>query len=386
MKRKLLTLVFIVSGLMSAIAQNVSDLKTEKDMDRIELCKKNYTTLFGGEALTGQGTDPEMMDILQKFIFGEVFRTGELDIKTREMITCVTLATMQTLPQLKAHAGAALNVGVTPVELREAIYSCAPFIGFPKTLNALTVINEVFKERGISLPLEKQGTVTEENRHEKGAAVQERLYPGGISQVMEDIPGEMGDGVERFLTEYCFGDMYTRGGLDLKTRELLGYCVLMTLGADSQLRSHFQGNLNAGNSKETVVAAVIQCLPYIGFPPAIKALKIIKEASAVSPANNLVRLSKITVDPAQLDAYNAYLKEEIETSMRLEPGVLTLYATADKESPNKITILEIYADQEAYKKHIQTSHFQKYKQGTLSMVKDLELVDTTPLIPGLKIK
>ena len=386
MKRKLLTLVFIVSGLMSAIAQNVSDLKTEKDMDRIELCKKNYTTLFGGEALTGQGTDPEMMDILQKFIFGEVFRTGELDIKTREMITCVTLATMQTLPQLKAHAGAALNVGVTPVELREAIYSCAPFIGFPKTLNALTVINEVFKERGISLPLEKQGTVTEENRHEKGAAVQERLYPGGISQVMEDIPGEMGDDVERFLTEYCFGDMYTRGGLDLKTRELLGYCVLMTLGADSQLRSHFQGNLNAGNSKETVVAAVIQCLPYIGFPPAIKALKIIKEASAVSPANNLVRLSKITVDPAQLDAYNAYLKEEIETSMRLEPGVLTLYATADKESHNKITILEIYADQDAYKKHIQTSHFQKYKQGTLSMVKDLELVDNTPLIPGLKIK
>ena len=386
MKRKLLTLAFIVSGLMPVIAQNVSDLKTEKDMDRIELCKKNYTTLFGGEALTGQGTDPEMMDILQKFIFGEVFRTGELDIKTREMITCVTLATMQTLPQLKAHAGAALNVGVTPVELREAIYSCAPFIGFPKTLNALTVINEVFKERGISLPLEKQGTVTEENRYEKGAAVQDRLYPGGISQVMEDIPGEMGDDVERFLTEYCFGDMYTRGGLDLKIRELLGYCVLTTLGADSQLRSHFQGNLNAGNRKETVVAAVIQCLPYIGFPLAIKALKIIKEASAVSPANNLVRLSKITVDPAQLDAYNAYLKEEIEASMRLEPGVLTLYATADKKQPNKITILEIYADREAYEKHIQTPHFQKYKQGTLSMVEELELTDTTPLLPGLKIK
>ena len=216
--------------------------------------------------------------------------------------------------------------------------------------------------------------------------MQDRLYPGGISQVMEDIPGEMGDDVERFLTEYCFGDMYTRGGLDLKTRELLGYCVLTTLGADSQLRSHFQGNLNAGNSKETVVAAVIQCLPYIGFPPAIKALKIIKEASAVSPANNLVRLSKITVDPAQLDAYNAYLKEEIEASMRLEPGVLTLYATADKKQPNKITILEIYADREAYEKHIQTPHFQKYKQGPLSMVEELELTDTTPLLPGLKIK
>ena len=70
------------------------------------------------------------------------------------MITCVTLATMQTLPQLKAHAGAALNVGVSPVELREAMYLTAPFIGFPRMLNAVGTVNEVFRERGISLPLE----------------------------------------------------------------------------------------------------------------------------------------------------------------------------------------------------------------------------------------
>lgn len=72
--------------------------------------------------------------------------------------------------------------------------------------------------------------------------------------------------------------------------------------------------------------------------------------------------------------------------MRLEPGVLTLYAVADKEHPNEVTILEIYADEAAYKKHVATAHFQKYKQGTLDMVKNLELNDTTPLVPGLKIK
>ena len=99
-----------------------------------------------------------------------------------------------------------------------------------------------------------------------------------------------------------------------------------------------------------------------------------------------MRLSKITVDTAQLDAYNSLLKEEIEASMRLEPGVLTLYATAEKDKPNKITILEIYADRAAYEKHLTTPHFKKYKQGTLSMVKDLQLVDVKPLIPGLKIK
>ena len=381
MKKQLIIIALLLAGILSAKAQ------TGNKMDRIETCKQNYTALFGGEALTGQGTDPEMMDILQKFIFGEVFQTGNLTLQQREMITCITLATMQTLPQLKAHAGAALNVGVKPEELREVIYLTAPFIGFPKMLNAIATVNEVFKERGINLPLEPQGTVTEANRHETGKAIQDKLYPGGISSVMEGIPGNMGKNVEQFLTDYFFGEIYSRGTLDLKTRELLGYCVLTALEAESQLQSHYHGNINVGNTPETITAAVIQCLPYIGFPAAIKALRIIKQEYArTTPENNLVRLSKITVDPDRLDDYNAFLKEEIEASMRLEPGVLALYATAEKEAPHKVTILEIYADRDAYEKHLETPHFQKYKQGTLKMVKKLELVDTTPLIPGLKIK
>ena len=360
-------IAFALASSLPTMAQT-----TDNRMNRIEVCKQNYHTLFGGEALTGQGTDPEMMDILQKFIFGEVFQTGNLTLKQREMITCITLATMQTLPQLKAHAGAALNVGVTPEELREVMYLTAPFIGFPKMLNAVGTVNEVFEERGISLPLEKQGTVTEDNRHETGKAIQDKLYPGGIASVMEGLPADMGKDVEQFL----------------QTRELLGYCVLTTLEADSQLQSHYHGNINVGNTPEMLTAAVIQCLPYIGFPAAIKALRIIKQeyARPVPAENNLVRLSKITVDPAQLDAYNAFLKEEIEASMRLESGVLTLYATAEKDAPNKVTILEIYADRSTYESHLKTPHFQKYKQGTLSMVKELELVDVKPLIPGLKIK
>ena len=380
--KAIVTLALVLAIYLPTMAQ------TSSTMDRIETCKQNYHTLFGGEALTGQGTDPEMMNILQKFIFGEVFRTGELTLKQREMITCITLATMQTLPQLKAHAGAALNVGVTSEELREVMYLTAPFIGFPKMLNAVATVNEVFKERGISLPLERQGTVTEDTRHETGKAIQDKLYPGGISSAMDGVSGGMGKDVEQFLTDYCFGEIYSRGALDLPIRELLAYCVLTTLEADSQLQSHYHGNIRAGNTPEMLTAAVIQCLPYIGFPPAIKALKIIKQEAArpIPSENNLVRISRITVDPTQLDAYNAFLKEEIEASMRLEPGVLTLYATAEKDAPNKITILEIYADRAAYESHLKTPHFQKYKQGTLQMVKDLELIDTNPLIQGMKIK
>lgn len=378
----------IISLLMALTVQGVAQenkRETEK-MNRIDLCKQNYAALFGGEALTGKGTDPEFMDILQKFIFGEVFAVGNLDLKIRELITCTTLAVMQTLPQLKAHVAAALKVGATPVELREALYQCAPFIGFPKTLNAIAVMNEVFTEKGIKLPLEPQSTVTEENRAEKGLAIQLPLYGDEIRARFAGVPGGMGEDVARFLTEYYFGEICTRGGLDLKTRELLIYCVLTTIEADGQLRSHTLGNLKVGNSKETLAAAVLQCLPYIGFPPAMKALNVIKSIDMPAPENNKVRLSKITVDPARLDEYNAYLKEEIEASMRLEPGVLTLYAVAEKERPNEVTILEIYADEAAYQSHVKTPHFQKYKQGTLDMVQALELIDTTPLIPGLKIK
>ena len=100
----------------------------------------------------------------------------------------------------------------------------------------------------------------------------------------------------------------------------------------------------------------------------------------------MVRIAKIVVDPAQLESYKAALTEEIEASLRLEPGVLTLYAVSEKSKPSHITILEIYADSVAYKSHIQTPHFLKYKTGTKDMVKALELVDTVPLLRSLKIK
>ncbi|MGK4222656.1 carboxymuconolactone decarboxylase family protein [Parabacteroides distasonis] len=273
MKKIFLGLLLAVV-LLSAKAQ--TNEKTDA-MDRIELCKKSYAALFGGEALNGEGTDPEIMDILQKYIFGEVFRTGELDIKTREMITCVCLATMQQLPQLKGHAGAALNVGVTPIELRETIYQCAPIIGFPKVLNAMTAVNEAFTERGIKVPLESQATTTEENRYEKGHEIQYPLYGDRMKEALKDVPGGMGEKVARFLTEVHFGDFQTRSGLDTPTRELLTYCVLTVIGAEPQLHAHLRANLKAGNSPEKVTAAVIQCMPYIGFPAALKALNIIKD-------------------------------------------------------------------------------------------------------------
>ena len=102
-------------------------------------------------------------------------------------------------------------------------------------------------------------------------------------------------------------------------------------------------------------------------------------------ADGIVRLSKVEVYPQFLDEYIRYATEVGEISLRTEPGVLTMYAVGEKENPCRITILETYASREAYDKHIASAHFRKYKQGTLHMVKSLELTDQTPLNPANRI-
>ena len=99
----------------------------------------------------------------------------------------------------------------------------------------------------------------------------------------------------------------------------------------------------------------------------------------------IIRLSKVEVDPAYLDEYMKFATEVGEISLRTEPGVLTMYAVQEKENPCNITILETYASQESYRSHIASAHFQKYQQGTLHMVKNLQLLDQTELNPSNKV-
>lgn len=247
-------------------------------MDRIERAADTYRRIFGDGELRFERTDPEFVEILRRLIFGEVFHTGDLDERTRELITIVLLAVNQTLPQLASHVGAALRIGVPALEIREALYTCATFIGFPRTLNALGAANEAFTAHGIELPLPTAGTVTEETRFDAGRALQEPLYGDAMRTNLADLPDGLGEAMAGFLTAAGFGDFYTRDGLDLKTRELLVACVLAALGdMPVQVRSHGLGNLKLGTSKATLIAAMIHAFPYIGFPRALNAVRIIRE-------------------------------------------------------------------------------------------------------------
>ena len=246
-------------------------------MDRVEQSKEKYKQLFGDGVPAAFATDPDFQDILSRFIFGEVFYQGNLDDKQRELITLVVLATNQTLPQLKAHVGAALNIGLTPVEIKEAVYQCTPYIGFPKTLNAINEVNEVFKAKNISLPIESRQQVDEETRFDKGLSVQVEIF-GEVIAKMREAASSNQKHIQDYLSAFCFGDFYTRGGLDLKTRELLTLCIVSSLGgAEGQVKAHVQGNLNVGNDKEALISAITHCLPYMGFPRTLNALNGINE-------------------------------------------------------------------------------------------------------------
>ena len=98
----------------------------------------------------------------------------------------------------------------------------------------------------------------------------------------------------------------------------------------------------------------------------------------------LTRIARITIDSSSVDRFGAMLKEEIESALHGEPGVLMLYAVRDRKNPSHITVFEVYADADAYASHLQTPHFKKYKSGTADMVKSLELIDADPIAAGIK--
>lgn len=242
--------------------------------DRTARGEAVYARLFGPRDTTAPDTDPELGAILRGYIFGDLFATGDLDDRTRELITVTVLAAVQALPQLTAHVHACLTVGASPVDVREALYQLAPYLGFPRTLRAVGAMNEAFTARGIELPLPEQGSVTDADRMERGRAIQAERYGTRMADEMGALlPGGYGQAIAGLLTGLAFGDVATRGGLDDALRELLILCALAALGLQPQVRSHASGARRAGNSVETILAALIHTSGYAGLPLAINALR-----------------------------------------------------------------------------------------------------------------
>jgi 4-carboxymuconolactone decarboxylase len=200
MKAALLSLSLFTLCTAQGFAQAAPKEGQPVDGSRIERSQTKQRALFG-DVLSTNTTQPELMQILRNLTYGDVYAIGNLDDKTRGLVTLVVLTTNQTLPQIKAHTHAALNLGVSPIEMREALYQAAAFIGFPKVINALEVVDEVLASRGIALPLEPSATVADHERLEKGRAIQQPIYGGRMRENLKDLPGNLPDDVSRLVTE-----------------------------------------------------------------------------------------------------------------------------------------------------------------------------------------
>jgi 4-carboxymuconolactone decarboxylase len=245
-----------------------------------QTAQRNHDALFPNHESTLKITDPELIEIFDNWAFDEVIEDAPLDAKLRLMVQLAALISCQAVDEFRVMLGAALEVGVTPVEIKELVYQAVPYTGMAKVFDFLHATNDVFKSRDITLPLEGQSTTTRETRRENGLEVQKRLFGAQIDQMYAQSPKDQLH-IQRYLSANCFGDHLTRRGLDLKTRELLTLSMLASLGGcEAQLAGHVKGNLAAGNDRKLLIAVVTQLLPFIGYPRTLNALRIINEGTA----------------------------------------------------------------------------------------------------------
>ena len=251
-----------------------------KNLNLTEAAIKNHEEILPNHKSKLQETDPELVTLFDNFAFDEVIAHDDMPVKTRVMMILASTIGSNALTEYKVMVGGALNVGVTPVEIKEILYQSVAYVGIAKALDFLIATNDVFDSRGIPLPLEGQSTTKPENRHEKGLALQKGAFGEAIDKMYNSAPDDLKH-IQRYLSANCFGDYYTRGGLDMKMRELVTFAILISLGGvDPQVKGHVQGNLNVGNNRQTLINVTTQLLPYIGYPRTLNAINCINEVTA----------------------------------------------------------------------------------------------------------
>ncbi|WP_302987449.1 carboxymuconolactone decarboxylase family protein [Alistipes senegalensis] len=222
--------------------------------------------------------DPELFEIFDNFALGEVLGHGGLDARTRLMCILASNVASQGRAAFRATLDAALGAGVTPVEVKEVLYQAVPYVGMAKVADFIGAANDVLEARGVGLPLEGQSTTPPADRFEKGLAVQRSIFGAGHIDAMREAAPENQKHIQQYLSDNCFGDFLTRGGLDVKTRELVTFSLLVSLGGcEPQVKGHIAGNVNLGNDKAVLLAVVTQLLPYIGYPRTLNAIGCLNE-------------------------------------------------------------------------------------------------------------
>ena len=243
-----------------------------------ENAKNYHEKMFPGYVSKFLETDPEFIERFDNFAFDEVVNTSKLEDKTRFIAILATLIGCGGIDEYKAIVPAALNFDVTPVEIKEIIYQAVAYLGIGRVFPYLKATNEIFENIGIKLPLDKQAKTTTENRIEKGIQAQVDIFGESMKEFYKS-GSEDTKHINLWLTDNCFGDYYTRGGLDYKQREMITFCFLVSQGGcEPQAISHAKANIRIGNDKDFLIKVVSNILPFIGYPRSLNAINCIRKA------------------------------------------------------------------------------------------------------------
>jgi 4-carboxymuconolactone decarboxylase len=244
-----------------------------------DFAKNYHEKMFPNYKSQFAQTDPEFIELFDNFTFDEVVNHDDLDGRTRFMAILATLLGCQGEDEFRAMLPAALNFGVTPVEVKEIVYQATAYLGIGRVFPFIKITNEVLTERGVKLPLEGQSTTTPETRREAGTQAQVDIFGENMRDFWKSGPEESRH-INLWLADNCFGDFYTRKGLDYKQREMITFCFLSAQGGcEPQLTSHAAANMKIGNDKAFLIKIISQCLPYIGYPRSLNALRCVNEAA-----------------------------------------------------------------------------------------------------------
>ncbi len=319
----------------------------------------------------------------------QTMKTDALDKKQQSIVTIAAFTAGGDLPKLNDALNEGLDAGLTLNEIKEVLVQMYAYAGFPRSLNGISTfmsVVETRKAKGITDAPGREASPLPAGKSsvELGTENQTRLIGAPASGAYIAFA----PAIDQFLKGHLFGDIFGRDNLDFQTREIATIAALANMeGVDAQLQAHFRLGLNTGLTEAQLQGLIGVLAAKVGQPQADNAAQLLAKVvnkEAPPPARKVVRLARLEIHREHLESYKAALKEEIEASLRLEPGVLALRSVSEKENPARITILETYASEDAYRAHLASPHFRKYKAGTEPMVKSLELVEVDPILLGEK--
>ncbi len=229
-------------------------------------------------------TDPELAERFENFAFGEVPEKADFGNRNRGLCWLATLLGCQGIDLFCEMLPAIMNLGVTPVEVKEVVYQAVDYLGMGRVFPFISATAEIFEKLGIADNEElnePRATTTPdfEDRVAKGEQTQVEIFGermvGFASHGNPEYPH-----INQWLAANCFGDFYTRKGLNHAEREMVTFCYIAAQGgADSQLRSHCAGNISVGNSKEFLIKVISNNLPLIGYPRSLNAFAALEAAT-----------------------------------------------------------------------------------------------------------